>query len=127
MIEKEVVHIGEWCLFSIDEQWLLGVILSFSYLNQKTYRAQEYSYSSVEIEAIRQKPVGALCTLYEWSQNRKLKYTTGAFKNTFIPIECYKGTIASPSFVKGELLLHELVFTKIEQIKSMLDVKCSLK
>lgn len=97
--------------------------MSFSYLNQKTFRAQEYVFSSVNIDEVRPKPVGVLCTLYEWAQDGKLKSThpntKAAFKHTFIPIECYKATVASPLFNNNVLSLHAVVTAGINNLESI--------
>lgn len=123
-VKKEHIFIGDWCLLYFQERWLIGVILSFCYLNQKTFRAQEYVFSSVKINEIRQKPVGVLCTLYQFAQDGQLNTTyaneKAVSKHGFIPIDSYKATIAPPEFNNNNLILHAVVITAINNFQDIL-------
>lgn len=120
---KELIFIGDWCLFIFQKRWLIGVILSFSYMNQKTIRAQEYGYSSAKTQETGPKSLGVLCNWYEWTSGGNLKPTypnkSAQLKHAFVTIDCYKATIASPSFNDKALRLHPLVVVEMTKLKGV--------
>lgn len=112
LVENDEVHIGEWCIFLNKSKLFIGLVLSFSYMNGKTYRSREYSRSFAPIPSeASDNPIGALCTHYRWSNDGKLQQES---EHPFYSnLENYKATIATPDFEDDNLRISSILLNRI--------------
>ena len=66
------VHFFDLCLFKDPkDQGLIGAVLAFSYMDENTWQAAEYSSHFVNVTG-KQKAIGVLCYWYSIDNNYKL-------------------------------------------------------
>jgi len=114
------VTVGEWCLFRQTEKnvILLGLILSFSYLQDKSRKCREFSkeYATVNYESNRE--VGVLCSWYSYDNEGNVKPVL-VESHGYINLKNYVCTITN-GFKENKLKLHETV---LKYIKSFVEIE----
>ena len=101
-IKDNIVEVDDVCVFKPEEDsWIIGKILQFSNLSQKTISSQQYRSRSVDMSNLKAlDSIGALCTWYA-----PLPQSLGSFimegctdQHSFIPLQMYMFTITSECF-----------------------------
>ena len=92
-IKDNIVEVDHVCVFKPEEDsWIIGKILQFSNLSQKTISSQQYRSRSVDMSNLKAlDSIGALCTWYA-----PLPQSLGSFimegctdQHSFIPLQMY--------------------------------------
>lgn len=94
---------------------LIGLVLGFTYLDGTTFKAREYSKTSVPLLSDSTRGVGALCMFYTFNSVGVLTIVRG-YKHKFINIESYVGTIKNPTYVKKVLTISEELVGEMEKL-----------
>lgn len=82
-----------WCMFEMNHKIVVGLVLSFAYLNGKTLTERVYTKSTASIQS-RGKPVmGVLGSWYSWNDQGLLNVDEKNKIHKCIPIEFYRRTI----------------------------------
>lgn len=100
---RQEIKIGEWCIFTVGKNLLVGQILGFSYINGKTYRTREYSRSFATIQSDTEKVVGTLCHYYSWNADGGLIDEPNY--QFYLDVKNYKATISAPAYERNGLRL----------------------
>lgn len=139
---QEEVTIGEWCLFHVEEQLMIGLIVGFKYLSGKTNRDTKYSmqFAIVKLpEGARPRGIGVLATWHRlnressnpclfFEQNEKTDDSSDieTTVNEFLDIRDYIGTVEKPSFSNEGLKLKNFQISAVLEITSHLQKGSSL-
>lgn len=108
------MNIGDWCIFQKDHQVLIGHVLSFSYLDGKSFKEQSFVKSTAPLES--KKAIGVLCNWYYWKDDGQLN-EVDVKKHNFNNIQFYLGTIPRPTFHNKFLMIStETVYTLNDEV-----------
>lgn len=99
-MERDDLHLGEWCVFKIKSRLLIGIVLGFCYTDGKTFKTRQYT-KSFAVTKSRTPAVGVLGMWYSWTANGTLAAATTTYSH--IGIENYKLTIPAPSYSQNIL------------------------
>lgn len=140
-VVRKQITIGEWGIFngfflkncSEDSgadgrlEVLIGMVLGFTYLDGKTFKAREFSKVSANVftdqvsdlvsdTASNPRDVGILCAFFALSADGKL---TSIYddKHKFTNIKSYIGTIKPPVYINKLLTISEKLVEEIERYK----------
>lgn len=61
-VTNDYVALGDWCVFQMDGRLLIGLIISFRYINGKNFTEQAFTKSTAQV--ICKKAVGVLGVWY---------------------------------------------------------------
>lgn len=109
---NQEVFVGDWCLFYFEKRFVIGLILSFSYITGTTYRTREYSRNFASVSS--EKKIGTLCNWYSWTDSGHL-YEESKHKY-FVNLENYRATILSPTFANNVLFMENTLINKIKSL-----------
>ncbi len=101
-VANDCVTCGDWCVFEFDERLLVGLILSFQYINGKNFKEQAFVKSTAAIAS--GKAVGALGMWYNWNKDGQL-FPELVEKHQFVNIDRYRRTISIPKYENNNLKL----------------------
>lgn len=112
--QLDQIFIGDWCLFQEkNKPGLIGLILSFAYMDKATWRATEYSSGYANVSGNKQT-VGVLCTWYSVGSNKKLKREKMETEG-YLDIGCYKMTIFNVTKINNSHFISSDAFNKIKK------------
>lgn len=111
---SDEINIGDWCLFEKvdDDKCVIGIVLSFAYINGKTWKSIEYSSTFARVSG-NTKSIGVLCHWFNVDSSGKLVLLEISVHG-YIPIEQYRLTIPSPTITEIGLNLSADVYIKIK-------------
>lgn len=115
-VDKET-NIEDWCLFAYRRKLLIGLVISFSYMNGKTLRAREYSriFAPVASQSSSVNPIGVLCTYFNLEPDGILHKELS--QSVYVDITNYKGSILAPVFENNSLRIDELLSNEIKELQ----------
>lgn len=129
---QEEITIGEWCLFHVEEQLLIGLILGFKYLSGNSVRDTKYSKHSVPVRSpdnALPRGIGVLatwhklerqsknpCTFLEMEKKVTDKSSGTTTFNDFFDIRNYIGTVEKPFFLNEALKLKNFQLAAVLEI-----------
>lgn len=110
------VTVGEWCLFRQTENnvILLGLILSFSYLEGKTGKSREFSKECAIINYKSNREVGVLCSWYSYDTEGNIEPAL-IENHGYISLRNYICTITN-GFIDNKLKFHETVLKYVKSL-----------
>lgn len=115
LVENAEIHVGEWCIFKQNKSLMIGLILSFCYTDGATLKARSFTKPVASINSA--KAIGVLGKWYSWNKNGILKpKPAGRKQHEFLPIECYKRTVETPTYSDKILSISKNVLESIELI-----------
>lgn len=133
---QEEVTIGEWCLFHVDEDLVMALIVGIKYLTGKSIRETKYSKQSVQIKipaGTTPRGIGVLgtwhklkqslknpCMFSEFEEDDTTDTTSSTTFHEFLDIRNYVGTIEKPIFSNGRIYLKSFPLSTVLEIKSYL-------
>lgn len=113
---KREIFIGDWVVCVVDENVLIGLVLSFSYIHGKTYRQREYTLNYTELKP--KSDVGILCNWYE-SHGGILKSVDYRQQN-YINILAYKSTLLkAPTIVDNNWQISVRACNEIKNVRNL--------
>lgn len=122
LLHNDDVYVGDWCIFEVNKNLRIGLVLSFSYLTGTTLKSKEYSRPfapvSIPAQATNVKGIGVLCSWYNWDSHGTLTCTT-ELNHNFLKIEYYRGTIKKPSYTCQNLSLSYDLVTILDSMQGM--------
>lgn len=86
---QRMVNIGEWCQFKYKTKSVVGQVIGFIYLNERTKKDSRYS---LNFAAVSDEKVGVLANWFVYRGNM-LKFI---MIENFIPIKDYKNHVPKP-------------------------------
>lgn len=113
--KMDEIGIGDWCIFEKENRILIGLILSFRYLNGKTFKDQSYGKSTAFVQSSG-KPVGVLGSWYSWNAigNLEVESVLQPHKqHSFLPIGWYRGNIRQPSYENQMITISQALVKKL--------------
>lgn len=110
--ENNEIGTGEWCLFGVDSQLLIGMVLGFCYIDGKTLKARQFTKPFAPVT--NKVSVGVLCMWYSWDTNGNL--TQQYSSHSFISIENYRKTIPKPTYVQKQLRIDRTILDKLNEL-----------
>lgn len=133
---QEEITIGEWCLFHVEEQLVIRLILGFKYLSGKTIRDAKYSKQYAPVESPQgtvPRGIGVLGTWHKLQQEstNPCKFYENRIKNAdtssclttfngFLDIATYVGTVEKPDLLNDGLQLKNFQISAVLEITSFL-------
>lgn len=112
---NEEIYVGDRCLFNLNSKILIGLVLSFNYLNGSTYRAREYSRNFATVSSSTdERPIGVLYGWYSYNITGELCEVPEVFY-CYNNIKNYRATILAPILKNGRIILNKNTIDKINQ------------
>lgn len=108
-VVQEEISIGDWCIFvekqkDIQNSLIIGIVLGFTYLDGKTFKAREYSKRSATVHLDQDsisssdlRDVGVLCSFFTFNDEGELVAELKD-RHKFTHIKSYFGTIKPPNY-----------------------------
>lgn len=116
----DTISISDWCLFEKinNKKCLIGNVLSFAYLNGKTWKSTEYSSTFANVNNNR-NPIGILCQWFRVDSSGNLMLTPLAVHG-YIGIQQYRLTLQSKLFTDSShaatLTLRHEIYCVVKEI-----------
>lgn len=113
VVANDYVALGDWCVFDINGRLLVGLIVSFRYINGKNFKEQAFSKSTAQINS--GKAVGVLSTWYNWNFNGDL-IGESVEKHQYVNIDRYRRTLSMPTYTNNKLSLSKRIIESLESL-----------